>query len=117
MAFQERPAKDGDKDVTRTRVVRKLYIMPKDYTAFGYTVGCSRCDNDRRYGLRTSSKSHSNACHERIRSELAKTPEGQRRIAAAEDRLNRSIAEQIEVQDLASIGHGGELRICPMVQI
>ena len=106
VVFGDRPAKEGDKDVARKVTARRPYIMERDIRALGGTVGCPRCDSDRRYGPGRTTKGHSEACRERITNELMKTPEGQRRIAAAENRMNRSIAEHIE-EHADPHGHGG----------
>ena len=86
--------------------VRKLYIKGEDIRAFGYTVGCVKCDHDRRYGPGRTTKGHSDACRARIVEELSKTPEGQRRLSAADERVNRHITEANE--ESAPHVHGGE---------
>ena len=89
---------------------RKLYIKGSDLCAFGYTVGCPRCTHERRYGPGRTTKGHSDECRQRITDELSKTPEGLRRISAADECINRSIAEDIERQDQAPHVHGGDQR-------
>ena len=88
---------------------RKIYIKGEDLRVYGYTDSCPRCDHERRYGPGRITKGHSDACRSRIVAELSKTPEGQRRLEAADERVNRSIAEQIEDQDRVPPVHGGEL--------
>ena len=39
---------------------------------------------------------------------VSKNPEGQRRLQAAHERINRSLAEQIEEQDQVPPVHGGD---------
>ena len=108
VVLQERPARDGDADRPRKKPnSRKIYIKGEDIRAFGYTEGCPRCDHERRYGPGRTTKGHSDACRSRIVAELSKTPEGQRRLEAADERVNRSIAEQIEDQDRVPPVHGG----------
>ena len=63
--------------------------------------------HERRYGPGRTTKGHSDACRSRIIVELSKTPEGQRRLEVADERINRSIAEQIEDQDRVPPVHGG----------
>ena len=78
VAFADRPEQPGDADQPKKMNVRKLYIKGEDIRAFGYTVGCVKCDHDRRYGPGRTTKGHSDACRARIVEELSKTPEGQR---------------------------------------
>ena len=60
-----------------------------------------------RYGSGQKTKVNSEACRYRMLAELAKPPEGQRRLQAADERLNRSVAEQIDEQDRVPPVHGG----------
>ena len=108
VVLQDRPDRAGDADqLKKTPTSRKIYIKGEDIRVYGYTVGCAKCDHERRYGPGRTTKGHSDACRARIVGELAKTPEGQRRLQAADDRVNRSIAEHIEEQDQVPPVHGG----------
>ena len=73
-------------------VVRRVYLKPSDFAnpLIGYTRGCARCDFDRAYGPGRCKTNHSEACRTRVEAELAKTPEGQARIAAAKARFDRA---------------------------
>ena len=62
VVFQDRPEQPGDADPARKITVRKLYIKGADIAAFGFTVGCPKCDHDQRYGPGRTTKGHSNAC-------------------------------------------------------
>ena len=108
VVFQEREPQAADEDVPR-RVARSrhLYIKAEDIRAYGHTVGCPRCDHDRRYGPGRTTKGHSNACRRRIIEALAQTPEGLRRVQDADERLNHQIADDHEQQ--RPHGHGGEM--------
>ena len=97
-------------DYTKETTVRKVYIKSEDTRAFGYTIGCPKCDHDRRYGPGRTTKGHSDACRTRIIAELSKTPEGLRRLNAADERVNRSIAKQIEEQAQLPPVHGGQVQ-------
>ena len=107
VVFQERPVQPGDADLPKKTTVRKIYIKGEDTRAFGFTIGCPKCDHDRRYGPGRTTKGHSNACRERIMGELMKTPEGLRRINAADERGIRNIAEQAE--EASRVLHGGDV--------
>ena len=108
VAFQDRADQDGDKDApAKKQLSRRMYIKGEDLRVFGYTVGCARCDHERRYGPGRTTKGHSDACRQRIIAELSKTPEGLRRVSAADDRMVRTVAEHIEEQQVPH-AHGGE---------
>ena len=106
VVFQDRERRPEDDDIPR-RVARSrhLYIKAEDIRAYGHTVGCPRCDHDRRYGPGRTTKGHSTQCRRRIIEELSKTPEGLRRVQDADERLNHTIAEQGDEQ--GPHGHGG----------
>ena len=107
VVFQERDAQPGDVDpASKKSLSRRLYILPKDLKDFGFTVGCPKCDHERRYGPGQTTKSHSAACRTRIAEELSKTTEGQRRLTAVEERLRKTVSEAIE-QDQVPPVHGG----------
>ena len=94
--FQDRPANPDEQDPPRKQHARKLYLKAEDFRAYGHTVSCPRCDHERRYGPGRTTKGHSDACRQRIVAELQKTPEGRRRVDAAEERQHRSVAEELE---------------------
>ena len=64
---------------------RQPYIRASDLDQFGMTRGCTKCDHFIKYQT-WGSRPHSSACRARITAELAKTPLGQARIAAASAR-------------------------------
>ena len=94
--FQDRPANPDEQDPPRKQHARKLYLKAEDFRAYGHTVSCPRCDHERRCGPGRTTKGHSDACRQRIVAELQKTPEGRRRVDAAEERQHRSVAEELE---------------------
>ena len=70
-----------------------MYIKPKDLERYGLIRECNKCDHERNYGPGRTAAGHSNICRERIMKELAKTDEGQARIAAAAVRLDMTVSE------------------------
>ena len=78
--------------VARPNIARQLYLKPRDFDAHGMTRGCPKCDDFLKYG-EWGTKPHSVKCRERVTAELAKTPEGQRRIAAASARLDVTVEQ------------------------
>ena len=62
----------------RSKCVRPhIHFISQPY---GFTRGCKRCEHDKKYGPKRCKTNHSEACCDRIESELAKIPEGQARI-------------------------------------
>ena len=75
---------------------RQLYIRQQDLDDHGYTDECPRCDAIRKYGPRQATQPHTDACRKRLEAAIAATPEGRKRIEAAQLRINRHNAEQVE---------------------
>ena len=100
MIFKERPRepKDEQPTVPKPIVARGIYVRPEDIEQFGYTRGCPRCDHDRTFGPGRTNRAHSQMCRTRITEELSKTPLGQARIAAATERLDRSLYDMTRAQ-------------------
>ena len=93
VVFKEK--KDSVEQPTPDRVIvaRQPYLKASDFAQWGLTRGCPKCDHEIEYGPGRTSRPHSQACKNRIVSELAKTAEGQARIAAANERLDRATRE------------------------
>ena len=86
--LDERLAPDDEPPKTRITGQHDLRVTLQDLRDFGYTeLGCQRCDHIRAHGHgRECVYAHSAACRSRIKEELRKTPEGRRRVEAAERR-------------------------------
>ena len=78
------------------RAARRVYIKARDLENHGYTSGCPRCEHEMKYGKGRTTLPHSERCRQRIMEELAKTDEGQRRIAEAGARLDRALVDMGE---------------------
>ena len=85
---QCRAAHSGQSDCRTSAVPQGVRFRP-----MGLTRGCPKCDHEIEYGPGRTSRPHSQVCKNRIVSELAKTAEGQARIAAANERLDRATRE------------------------
>ena len=92
VVFKDKAAQGEEVFKERVALARQPYIMKKDLEEFGLTRGCARCDHQLQYGTDTS-KPHSQRCRARITEELSKTVTGKARIAAAAERLDRTVAE------------------------
>ena len=79
---------------------RQFYIRESDLTKFGFTDGCPKCQYALRYGhSNAASRSHSQACRERIKAKLLESPEGQMRIGKMVERMERYFAKEVEQGD------------------
>ena len=92
VVFKDKVVKDAEL-VDKVALSRQVYIKAQDLIDFGLTRGCPRCDHQLQYGAGRTGKPHSQRCRERLMGELAKTDAGKRRISAASDRLDRTVAD------------------------
>ena len=79
--------------------LRKMRINKADLDKYGYTVDCPQCRHTEEHGHVRPGAVHTDACRQRIVTELSKDPVGQQRIASYDDRLTRSMAEHVERSD------------------
>lgn len=93
VVFGDRIDEPVASDAPKPRLARRIYIGKKDLERFGRTAGCPKCDHELRYGPGRTTANHSEECRRRIELELAKSEEGQERIARATVRLDRAVAE------------------------
>ena len=87
--FRE-PVPRAEDPPAKQAVARQVYISKRDLELHGYTQGCPRCDHARDYGYGRTSRPHSLVCRSRLMTEIAKTAEGQNRIARATERLDQT---------------------------
>ena len=74
------------------RVARKDVQNP----TIGFTVNCPRCEHIRAYGEGKPGQTHTATCRARVMVELGKTVEGQVRLDAAEQRVDRALGEFLD---------------------
>ena len=91
--FRDQLAEKNLEAPAQPRLARRVYIGKKDFERQGYTAGCPKCDHEMRYGPGRTTANHSEACRNRIMSELAKTVEGQARLSNATARLEKTVNE------------------------
>ena len=86
-------APDAEPETAKGRGPKRVVLFRRDFDpdsgGHGYTAGCARCEHASRWSWGRSTLPHSKACVERITAELAKTPAGQLRLQAAEERATR----------------------------
>ena len=75
---------------------RRFKINKADLERHGYTVGCRQCDHIQRFGSTKSGTQHSDTCRARLLSEVAKSAQGQERLARHEERVDQAMADHIE---------------------
>ena len=80
---------------------RRMYLRKTDFDQFGFTAGCSACD-ELREGRSRAGILHSDHCRDRITSRLKDTPAGKDRLEANLERENKYLARYIEREDTAS---------------
>ena len=94
---KERPAEMVPRDpgeVLMENKVARTYLRRADFEQWGLSEGCPGC----RY-LRTGQgrqQAHSEACWRRIEDLLKSDPVGSARLAAADERISRALADAVE---------------------
>ena len=91
--FRDPKVSDKDDFKEKTAIARQVYIKPSGFPEFGHTRGCPKCEHELSYGPGRTSRPHSQRCRARIMGELAMSAAGPRRIAAAAERLDRTVVE------------------------
>ena len=93
----ERPAEMVPRDpgeVLMENKVARTYLRKADFEQWGLSEGCPGCRC-----LRTGQgrqQAHSEACRRRIEGLLKGDPSGSARLAAADERINRALADAVE---------------------
>ena len=93
VVFKEKAGKVGAEFEDNVAMSRQMYIKAQNLIDFGLTRGCPRCDHQLLYGAGRTSKPHSHRCRDRLMGEMSKTEAGRRRMPAASERLDRTVAE------------------------
>ena len=81
---------------------KRFRINKKDLDEHGYTQDCPQCDHIMRYGSAKPGHNHSDLCRVRMIRQIGQTETGQRRLEQWNERVDRSMAEQIEHSDKAA---------------
>ena len=85
---------DDPAPLTAPLVPRRTRLVPDDFKAYGFTVGCQGCEQ-----VQTGSslrRNHSQACRHRIENELSKTDQDKYRLERTKDRWDAKTAELME---------------------
>ena len=90
-------AKGHDKGRVRAQ---RVWTYEDDYKEFGITEDCKKCQHNQRWGYNKSRKIHSERCRTRMETSLATTESGQKRLDAAEERMNQRLAKAVEEADV-----------------
>ncbi len=81
------------------RPAREMRVDRTDPEEHGYDGSCRQCKHLLKYGKAQRGQTHSGHCRTRIIEAMSKTESGQRRIEANEERITRTMAEQVEHSD------------------
>ena len=90
---EKKDVEQQEETKSKITIARQPHLKASDFVEYGLTRGCPKCDHEISYGPGRTGKPHSQACKLRMIAELAKTPAGQARIAAASERLDRTVRE------------------------
>jgi len=78
---------------------RSFKITKMDVQMHGYTDNCPQCDHIRSYGEPRPGQTHTPTCRARIMHEIGQSVQGQARLAAAQERTDRALADHVERHD------------------
>ena len=82
-------------------------MTKRDLANHGFTEDCPQCEHIRAYGDPRPGQTHSPTCRARVMHEVGKTALGQARLAKAEERVDRALAEHVAHGDRASSSADG----------
>ena len=108
--FQDGAVETGaTAEAAPSRAAREMRIDRRDLEEHGYDGDCSQCKHILKYGKAQRGQTHTAQCRKRLIEAMSKTESGRIRIEANEERVTRTMAEQIEHGDRAPpIVPGGE---------
>ena len=78
------------------RAPQSIAIRQADWIKYGTTPGCARCIHADDYGWGRKTGPHSPACIERYKKLFEETEAGRRRLAEADDRINKWLAKRVQ---------------------
>ena len=98
--FQEGATDSGNTaEAAPLRAAREMRIDRKDLETHGYDSSCPQCKQIIMYGKAQSGQTHTSQCRKKLIEAMSKTESGRLRIAANEERVTKTMAEQIEAAD------------------
>ena len=79
--------------VAKQPIKRRLKLTRQDFEKYGYTPGCSGCENAQTgsYG-----RDHSEECRKRITERIESTERGKAKVESAAKRMDEAVAEELE---------------------
>jgi len=81
------------------RPAREMRIDRKDLETHGYDGNCPQCKHILKYGKAQRGQTHTAQCRKKIVEAMSKTESGRLRIEANEERITKTMAEQVEAAD------------------
>ena len=97
--FQEPITDKNDAALAPPRALERFRINAQDFRTHGYTDGCPQCSHIQRYGQGRAGGIHNDPCRDRMIKAIGDTTIGRQRLDDYEQRVNRSMVEQIERAD------------------
>ena len=85
-------------EAAQPRPAREMRINREDLEEHGYDGECTQCKHILKYGKTKRGQQHSAQCRQRIVEAMGKTEAGKRRLEINEERITRTMAEQLELQ-------------------
>ena len=107
--FKEKIDKGEGNFEEKVIIARQPYIRAADLEQFGMTRGYPKCDHYIKYQT-WGSRPHSSACRTIFTTELSKIVLGQMPIAAASDRLDKTV-EELGRQHRTDVPQGEKLEV------
>ena len=80
----------------RPAPVRRMRINKSDLVQHGFNKDCAQCEHIQKYGNARPGHTHTDACRRQLEEAMGATEEGRERLAAHDESLTRSMAEQVE---------------------
>ncbi len=88
-------------DAAAPRAAREMRINREDLEEHGCDGDCSQCNHILESGKAQRGQTHRAHCRKRLVDAMSKTERGRLRIAANEEIITRTMAEQVEAADRA----------------
>ncbi len=86
-------------DAARPKPVRRMRIDKEDLDKHGYDSSCPQCQHIIKYGRARPGGQHTHECRKKVMEAMSRTEAGRERLRINEERINKSMAEQIEAAD------------------
>ncbi len=97
--FGEPVEKDPKPKDDAPPVARRLKITKETLRKYGFTQGCRQCEHIKAFSEAKAGLPHGEVCRARIVEDMKKDDQGAARVRDTQERIDRSIAERIRLDD------------------